>query len=154
LEDEQWKSVTLALSSFEVFPQLQAAHRHKGQSSEITATVAHTIHCSLAAPVFVLLWQHRAAIGPLMLSPGGFTAERGRQNAAMSPHDVLSQGIPSGFRYLSSQCEGPPGCSGGLREPGRSQDERRPSFLIAANERWAAEGWYEQRKKRELQMVR
>nr|XP_009933995.1 PREDICTED: probable E3 ubiquitin-protein ligase HECTD2 [Opisthocomus hoazin] len=70
----------------------------------------------------------------------------------MSPHDVLSQGIPSGFRYLSSQCEGPPGCSGGLREPGRSQDERRPSFLIAANERWAAEGWYEQRKKRELQM--
>lgn len=43
--------------------------------------------------------------------------------------------------YSSSQCERPPGRSARLQESGRSQDKGRLSFLIAANERWAAEGW-------------
>lgn len=71
-EDKQWKSETLALSFFEVFPQLQPAQLHKEWSGEIIAAVAHTVHCSLAA--LILLYAALATQSshqPLMLSPGG-----------------------------------------------------------------------------------
>jgi len=63
LEDKEWKYGIPAFSSFEVFPQLQAAH---DTSAEINTTVVHTVCCLLFAISAI-----ERSLKHLMLSPGG-----------------------------------------------------------------------------------
>lgn len=138
LEDKQWKSETLALSFFEVYPQLQPSRWHR----VIWRNYCHC--CSYCSLLFGCTDLTLCCSGnteqPLVLNAltWRIIPASGRQNATVSPVLFSCRLFPAAFVihvlnlrvHLDAQLD---------RD--RRKDKERLSFLIAADNTWAAEDW-------------